>query len=199
MGVQPYIQPFSSEPIPNELTVTQFIQTVLVGISGVDGTLVRPKWQANPPKHPPTIETNWIAFGIGLGAPDNNAYIATNPNDPSVVDSQRHETLDVGVSIYGPLALETYALLRDGFQVPQNLQALIDANMGFVEILAARPLPDLLNERFYNRVETSIILRRQVNRLYSVPTILSANGRIYAPTSGKIDYSLAWDTQNVEN
>lgn len=195
MPAQPYIQPSSTEAVSGRLTLTEFIQTVLVGISGFNGTLVRPKWQIEPPKNPPSVETNWMAFGIDIGAPDANAWLG-NTSDTEM-QSQRHETLDVGCSIYGPDALEYYGLLRDGFQIPQNREALTYANMGFVEILPARHIPDLVNERFYNRVETSIILRREIIRTYGVPTLVSASGVIHTPTSGDPDYSLAWDTENI--
>lgn len=192
MTIQPYIRPSSTVGLPNDLTLTQFIQTVMVGLSGLSGTLVRPKWQAEPPKNPPDITTNWMALGIDLAIPDANGYIS--PGDDDGLDSQRHETLDVGCSIYGPEALEIYGLIRDGFQIPQNREALTEANMGFVEILPARKIPELVNERFYNRVETSVILRREIIRSYGVPTIISATGVIYAPLSGNADYSLDWQT-----
>lgn len=152
---------------------------------------MRPKWQVEPPKNPPDVITNWLAFGIDVAAPDANAYLGS---DGTALTSQRHEKLEIGCSIYGPDALENYGLLRDGFQIPQNRDALTFANMGFVEILPALKIPELVNERFYNRVETGVILRREIIRLYAVPTIISASGVIYVPLGGDSDYSLTWET-----
>lgn len=201
MPIQPYIRPQSTQALSGELTLTQFIQTVLVGISGFSGTLVRPKWQAEPPKNPPSIDTNWLAFGIDIATPNDNSFVWTADGDTvgTSIQSQRHEALEVGLSIYGPDALENYGILRDGFQIPQNLQALTSAKMGFVEILPARKIPDLVNGRYYNRVETSIMLRRAVVRTYAVPSLLSAEGIIYAPIAGDTDHTIAWDTENEEN
>lgn len=199
MPVQSYIRPYSSAQLPGDLTVTQFIQSVLVGLSGLPGTMVRPKWQAEPPKNPPGIDESWISFGINLGIQNNDPYIATSPTDNTAIVSQRQQALDVGISIYGPLALEIFGIIRDGWHIPQNTQALTAANMGFTSMAPARSIPDLQNGRFYNRVETSVVLQQQVNRTYKVPTILSASGVILAPTSNDIDYSLAWDSENVEN
>ena len=196
MPVQPYILPKSSETPPGGLTVTQFIQAVLVGISGLPGEMVRPKWQIKPPKNPPAVTENWLAFGIDLTTPDNNAYLGSRDGGLTI-DSQRQEAMDVSVSIYGPDALEIYGVIRDGIQIPQNQQALATAEMVFVEILAARRIPDLVNEQFYNRVETGIILRRQVNRIYAVPTILSATGVIQTML-GSEEYSLDWEVENEE-
>lgn len=188
----PYLQPTSTLPIPGGLTLTQFIQTVFVGISALPGTLVRPKWQPEPPKQP-DIYANWMAIGIDVASPDANAYVW--PNQAGSTQSQRHETLEVGCAIYGPDALETYGLIRDGFQIPQNLEGLRSANMGFVEISPARKIPELINERFINRVQTSVFLRREIQRIYPVLTLISASGVIHT-VIGDEDYLLDWTTQN---
>lgn len=192
-----YLQPTSTQGFPGGLSLTQFIQTVMVGISGLPGQMVRPKWQVAPPKNP-DIDVNWMAIGIDIAAPDANAFIGVN--DASQTIMQRHETLDIGCSIYGPDALEIYGLLRDGFQIPQNLIELRYANMGFVEILPARKIPDLVNERFVDRIQTSVFLRREIQRVYPIPTLLSANGVIHCVlTEDEGEYLLDWNTQNVED
>lgn len=173
---QPYLQPTQTTPLPLGLTLAQFIQTVMVGVSGLPGPLVRPKWQVAPPKQP-DIATNWMAIGIDVSTPDANAYIAEN--DSEQVVSQRTETLEVSCSIYGPAALDIYGLIRDGFQIPNNLFALYNANMGFVEVTAGQHVPDLINERFIDRIVTSVVLRRIVQRVYPIHSIASATGTIY--------------------
>jgi hypothetical protein len=187
-----YVLPGTTVPIPNKLTLTQFIQTVFVGITGIPGPLVRPEWQPEMPKQP-DIQINWMALGITVAAPDANGYSGTNEDDEYVY--QRHETLEIACAIYGPQALENYGLIRDGFQIFQNLAALRTANMGFVEVGPARKLPELINGRWINRVQTSVFLRREVQRTYPIPTLLSANGTIFT-VLGNEDYLLEWGTQN---
>lgn len=172
----PYMQPASTTPLPNGLTLAQFIQTVMVGVSGLPGTLVRPKWQAAPPKQP-DIETNWMAIGVESSTPDANAYIAENSS--AQVISQRTERLEISCAIYGPSAFAIYGLIRDGFQIPNNLFVLSYANMGFVEVTEGRHVPDLVNERYIDRVVTSVVLRRLVQRIYPILSITSAAGGIY--------------------
>lgn len=188
-----YLQPKTTlGPLPPHLSFTQFLQTVFVGISGLPGTLVRPKWQVEPPKQP-NIGVDWMAFGIDVAAPDANSFVWIDNAESGV--SQRHESLEIGCSIYGPEALETYGLLRDGFQIPQNLEALRAANMGFVEISLARKIPELVHERFINRVQCSVFLRREIQRTYAIPTLVSAHGVIHT-VIGNEDYLLDWETQN---
>lgn len=173
-----YIGPTTTTKLPRNLSLTQFVQTVLTGISELPGTLVRPEWQPNPPKQP-EIDVDWMAFGIGISKPDANAYQVIN--DDGSTTNQRTDELEITCSIYGPRALETYGLVRDGFQVQPNLYALYNAQMAFKEVTEGRRIPDLINERFFNRVTTSIFLRRLVQRTYSVLTILSVTGKAYVP------------------
>lgn len=186
-----YMLPTSTQSVPRRLSLGQFIQTVLVGISGIDGPLVRPKWQVNPPKNP-DIDINWIAFGIVESVPDANGFVGVDQAGTTI--TQRHEALEVGCSLYGPDAMEVAGLLRDGFQIPQNLEGLRSANMGFVEVSRARHVPDLLNERFVNRVEMSVFLRREIQRTYPVLTLLSAHGTVHT-VLGHEQYLLDWETQ----
>lgn len=187
-----YILPAQPLPFPGGLNLTQFIQAVLVGISGIDGTLVRPQWQVEPPKSP-DILVNWMAFGISVASPNANLYIETD--NAGVTRTQRMETLEIASSIYGPDALEIAALITDGFQIPNNLEGLRSAKMGFIEVSPTRRVPDLVNERFVDRIQMSIFLTREIQRVYPILSILSANGTIHT-VIGNEEYLLDWSTQS---
>lgn len=185
-----YILPTSTAQLPGSLTLEQFIQTVLVGLSGLAGPFVRPTWQPNPPKMPDN-DVNWLAFGITSNTPDANAYVGVKADGSN--DFQRHELLDIDCAFYGPLALANASLVRDGFQIQQNLEAMRAADMGFAACEQAIHLPELINERWFNRYQMKILLRRQIRRVYPVLTLLSANGTIHSMTSGD-EYSSEWQT-----
>lgn len=180
-----YAQPSFTQPNPGNLTLTQFIQTVLSGISNINGKFVRPKWQPAPPQMP-DITVNWLAFGIASSNPSFNAYIAQQPN--GTTQYQRQEQLEVQVSVYGPAAFETVGLITDGLQIPQNLSGLLSANMGLVEVTKALHIPELINERFFNRYEFAVLLNRQVQRLYPILSFTSISGTVYTQTAENQNY-----------
>jgi hypothetical protein len=180
-----YLQPSFTQANPGNLTLTQFLQTVLTGVSGIKGTLVRPKWQPSPPQDP-DITVDWLAFGIASIDPNFNAYIATTPDNTT--QYQRHQQLEVQVSVYGPEAQDTVGLITDGLQIPQNLAGLLSANMGLVEVTKALHIPELINERFFNRYEFAVVLNRQVQRLYPILSFVSASGTIYTQTAENANY-----------
>ena len=165
---------------PPNLTLNQFLQGLLVGLSGFPGDLVRPQWQVQPPKQP-LVTANWLAFGIEGVTPDNNAYVGMDSNDNPFL--QRNELFGLVLSIYGPSAYDNMGLIRDGFQLTQNLTTLRAANIGFPYDTLGQHVPDFINELWYERWRVTFYLRRQIQRTYPLLTFLSANGTIYTQTA----------------
>jgi len=173
------------QTIPPNLTLVQFIQTVFVGISDFPGSLVRPMWQVEPPKQP-DLTVDWMAFGIANVDPDSNAFIGFDSDNNPIL--QRQEELTITCSVYGPNAMSNITLIRDGFQIQQNLKSLLTANMVFAYDSPARHIPDFFNERWIDRYVTEIFLRRQVQRSYPILNFVSATGIIYSQTASNTNY-----------
>jgi len=186
-----YLLPLGKPQLPNELTLDQFLQTMLVGITGFDKTLVRPLWQVAPPKQP-DLTVNWLAFGVTQSQPNANAYVWQDPSGNTF--STRHAKLEIQCSFYGPDAFDNADELRDGFQLQQNLAALQLANMGYTEITEARHIPDLVNERFINRVVVNVYLQREIQRYYPILSFVSAHGTIYAQNTGGVNQDASFDS-----
>lgn len=176
-ATQGYLAPEIEVPLTAPLTFEQFIQTVLVGVSGLPGSLVRPKWQINPPKQP-DVMVNWLAFGLQEEDADTFAYDSIDSDGNNVF--QRMEASTVQCSFYGPDSLAVGRRVRDGLQIGQNRQALQSVNADFVSTSKLVRAPDLVNERWVNRWEMSVMLRAQVNRVYPILYFVSVSGNIYA-------------------
>lgn len=177
------------ETAPPNLTLVQFIQTILVGLSGIPGPFVRPEWQPEEPKQP-DIGVDWIAFGIKSNLPDANAYQSIDNEGATTL--QRQETLTISLSVYGPQAMDTISLIRDGFQIPQNSSSLKKANMGYVDVTESHHVPDLVNERWIDRYVCDIILHRYIVRNYPILDFISATGTVYSETAATLNYSKTW-------
>lgn len=187
----PHPQPPTLNTTPPGLSFVQFIQQLLVALSEFPGDMVRPEWQKEPPKQP-SIETNWLAFGLGQATADFNAYVTAGVHDdesqkPSL---QRNELIPITISVYGPKAYDNIGLIRDGFQLTQNLASLRKANVGFAYDNPAIHVPDFFNERWYDRWRMEIAVRRSIQRVYPLLTFASASGIIYTQTATEEDYQL---------
>jgi hypothetical protein len=154
-------------------------QALVVGVTGLDGSLVRPRWQ-NPPPKQPEADTDWCAISDMGSRPDSGAgaYI-THINGPSITDPAadlvvRHEELDVLASFYGPNSKANCGVLRDGLAVQQNLYGLRFVDMAFVECGPHRAAPDFVNQTWIRRWDMPLRFRRKVQRVYEVNHIMSA-------------------------
>ena len=159
-----------------------FFQGWLVGVTGLPGSLFRPRWQPEPPNIPP-VNTDWAAFGIVSRKSDVFAAEFPDPSNPGYNVIRRHQILHILVSFYGPNA-DMYAdILNDGLQVAQNLELLSQNSMGLVESGDITTVPELVKQKWLYRVDLPFSVRRQLVRDYGVETIQSAqvtlNNEIY--------------------
>lgn len=65
-----FVQPNVTMPAPLAGTsLANFLQQMVSGITGIDQTLVRPRWQTEPPNRPAQA-TNWAAIGVERRRPE---------------------------------------------------------------------------------------------------------------------------------
>lgn len=170
-----YLTP-AAQPAPRgDDALDNFLHDVFVGLTGMDGALVRPLWEEEPANEP-AREVTWMAFGVVRFDPDTYAVELHNPEGDGTDELQRHETLEIQLSAYGPLSWEKLAQLRDGLQIEQN-RAVLSANaMGLTNSTEIRKAPVLVKDKWRKRFDMSIIMRRQIRREYAVLNLLSAKG-----------------------
>ena len=181
-------------PLPGGLTLNQYIQQVIVGITGLAGTLVRPKWQKEPPKVLPNPEDNYCAFGIRIFNPDANAFTKLDEDGEGSV-LQRHEELNIECSFYGSNCQKNAGNLRDGLQITQNREALTAANIGFKETSATNYVPELHGQVWYPRCDITVVLRRQIDKTFSVLSIESSAGTIIGNKNNDETENVPWDVE----
>jgi hypothetical protein len=178
--------------LPGGLTLIRYIQQVIVGMTSMSGTLVRPKWQKNPPKVLPDPEDNWCAFRVTTTKPDASAFHKIkDTGDGSVL--QRHVELTVACSFYGSDCEKNAGNLRDGFEINQNRDALRAAKMGFKEIGEAVYVPELHGQLWFPRCDITFVLRRQVDKNFSVLSFEGAEGTIEAQKSNDETENVQWN------
>ena len=188
--IAPSASPVQGPALLEDAALDKFLQNMVVGITGLSGLLVFPRWQVIPPNLP-TITTNWAAIGIQDIDAEEFAYEAHDPvappspfppyPTPPVTPPAngynvmiRHEVLTILCSFYGPMARTNAALLRDGLQVAQNREALQLAGMGLFSTGKTTAVPSIVNTQWYYRVDLPVVIRREIVRNYPILNILSA-------------------------
>jgi hypothetical protein len=195
-----YLAP-AATPAPLEGSALEdFLQQVIVGTTGMDGVVVRPRWQPEPPNIPPQFDA-WCAFGVVSRPSDLFPYVEEDvADDVGTATLQRHEVLDVLCSFYDTGAAgsadENAALLRDGLAIAQNREALQLAGFGIVEVGEALAVPSLLKTRWLYRVDIHFVVRRVILRTYNVLTLLTATATVVVDAQGPGPIT---ETINVED
>lgn len=160
-------------PTPTPLegdALLDFIQAWIVGITNIDGTLVRPRWQPEPANIPSETVT-WIAFGITKNIPDTFLTEVHEDTGVGYNEIHRHEVIHFLASIYGPNNDYYGGMLKDGMQVSQNREILSLNNMGLVETGDLINVNELVKEKWYLRKDLTFSIKRQIIRVYQVPSI----------------------------
>lgn len=170
--------PATPSPAPLEgPALINFFQEWIVGLTGLPGKMVRPRWQQEPPNIPEE-GTDWLAFGITNRAADTFAVELHPPLGPDYNQIRRHEVLDILVSIYGPNADNYAHLLREGMALAQNREPLSLNSMGLISSGAVQTVPELVKEKWYYRVDMPFSIRRQIVREFRVLSLTSAQGTV---------------------
>lgn len=181
-----YLLPDNNIPAPLEDdALDDFLHDVVAGITGLDPTLVRPRWQFEVPDMPDRT-INWCAFGIMSRSADTFDSSIHQPATPDANGSdllQRQEMLNLMVSFYGPNCQATGAQLRDGLGVAQNREQLFLAGMGLVSVGDLTKAPELVKDAWLQRADLPLVIRREVRREYPVLNLLSAQALLIAPTA----------------
>jgi hypothetical protein len=174
-----YVAPSGTNGELNDQDFRRFLQSVIVGITGMDPTMVRPRWQPEPPNEP-DFTTDWAAIGVIERDPDTFASVThTTDEEGNGTDLVvRNEVLSILASFYGPNAEKNSKLLVNGFALAQNREGM-QIN-GFGLLSAGKPIqvPALLKERWLIGWDVPFRVRHQEAYGYPIPNLKSAQATL---------------------
>ena len=175
-----YLLPEQSLVLDDD-ALDDFFQVVVVGISGLQAQLVRPRWQENPPKQPDR-KTTWAAVGVVRTDGEFDGYIRHDPEEPALDRGrdrvERYETLEILTSFYGPQSQSTARMFRDGLSIPQNNEAFQLCGMGLADLGPLINTAGLVNQGWIRRVDFTFRIRRTVGRAYQVLNLKSLSFKL---------------------
>jgi hypothetical protein len=165
---------------------SQFLQPIIVGITGLAANMVRPRWQPEPPNLP-DYATDWCAIGTTRRTVNGFSYIyhvGAVGSTPGYDNNFRVQDLALLASFYGPNSDNYSDILVQGFDIAQNRETMYLAGFGYVGCESPVPLADLLNEKWTRRIDVAFTVRRGQTFTYPVldlkgaqVTISSDNGQ----------------------
>lgn len=167
-----YLQP-AAPLLPYDDALADLLQPIFVGLSGLPGTLVRPRWQIGNVPNQPEPNVNWMALGIARWRPDRFAYTEHHDEGAGYDLLERSEEHDVLCSFYGPLGSTLAMMVSDNLQLENNRAPLQDLKMDLLQCGDPVQLPSLLHGVWQKRCDMTVTLRRWVQRTYGVLTIVA--------------------------
>lgn len=179
-----FLQPTVPAPPLEGRALQEFLQRWVVGITELDGKLVRPRWQSEPPVMPDK-GVPWCAIGItSRPYADAFPYVehrAAGDGSDVLVRNQHLEMLlsfyDDGISGQADFYCQKFI---DGCAIQQNRDYLLSG--GFLlravpgEML---PVPSLFSTTWFYRVDTRADLARQIDREYAVFNLTTGRILLY--------------------
>jgi hypothetical protein len=190
------LAPIATGPAPlTGLALNNFLQAWLAGITGLDGTLVRPRLQAESPIIPDAA-TAWASFGIAERDGDAFPFVGHDgsQNDGNGLDQIiQNEELTLLASFYdlGTNGLaDFYAeLMKQGAAISQNREYLKAQNFDIGWVGNLTTVPSLLKVRWLYRVDLPIYVRRQIVRQYPVLNVLSIASSVTTDSDVTVELS----------
>jgi hypothetical protein len=180
-----YLVPSSTGGDLNDLALAIFLQQIVVGICGLPGNMVRPRWQPEPPNIP-DFGTNWAAIGPGTRKRDPFSATIHDPSGDGSSTVVRNRTMEILCSFYGPQAETNSELLAMGLEVSQNRELM--QLQGFNIVSGAGDsiiVPILIKQRWQYRVDLPFTVRQQQKYTYPILNLEGAEATFTVDDAGQ--------------
>jgi len=169
---------------PQDDTWEDFLHDVFAGVTGLDPTLVRPRWQEEPPLRP-DISVNWMAFGTTNTRTDPRPVFIHIGEGEGYDALQEMEESEILCSFYGPNNEYYQSLCRRGLWVEQNLAVFRLNAVALVDTTGFTRAAELVKERWWPRTDMTVTIRREIRYNYNVLNLLRAQVDLNAQPPGE--------------
>ncbi len=169
---------------PAQNTTEDVLQSLIAGITGLPGSLVRPRFLLEPQKEP-DVTVNWCALGIANALPQaypelvHCSQASAGAGEAHVVT---HASLNVLVSLYGPNCHALALALQCGLYVPQNRSILRPAGLAFVQAGAITQVPGLTSAGWRGRADLPLVFRQVQGASVAIRNITQSGGTFESET-----------------
>ena len=177
------------------------LQQMIVALTGLPGSLVRPRWQRMPPTQPDP-ETTWASIGVTRVEADAYPYIThdgaaqlVGTEGKGVDRMQRHLTVSVLATFYGPEAELCAGSVRDGLYMNQNWEPLASLGLKLRDFRDLARNAELINQQWVDRFDVLLELRQQIDRVYPVLNIEGADVVLHSPSLNDQTVTVREDTE----
>lgn len=158
-----YLPPLPS-PTPLEGDdLEDAVQAAVAGITGLDPTLVRPRFQPNAPAIP-DFHIEWAAVGLSRTSPDTYAFV--RQLDAETAELQRDCRVELLASFYGPRGNAVANRFADGLQIEANRRGLSAAGLKVQWTGDVMSAPAFMKERWTKRFDINVHLSYRTVRRY---------------------------------
>jgi hypothetical protein len=176
-----YLSPANNANQLNDSAIADLLHGWIAGITGIDNTLVRPRWQQEQPNIP-DINVDWCAFGITEKTNPGNPFEVHYPASVNYPDGynelRRHQDFSALITLYGINAEKNAMVLSSGIFVAQNNEVLNGYGIFVTGHGQSTTIPELIKNKWVFRVDLTIDFRRQITLDYPVLNILSSESDI---------------------
>jgi hypothetical protein len=171
-----YLSPVNFNGDLEDVLLNRFLHGLVIGLTGMKGSLVFQRWQSEPPNYP-DFGTDWAAVGESERDRDTFVNLVHLP-DEGLIIVYRNQILSVLVSFYGPNARANCEILSAGFFVSQNREQMTRNGYGYVDQDKSIITADQQGTRWIQRVDLSFRLRRAQAYSYPVLNLVGAQSTV---------------------
>lgn len=175
----------TSSPPADDLDLDTILGTLIAGVTGLPGDMVRPRWQETQPRVPDVTET-WVAVGVTATMPDDTPSQIHHPDGDGYTILRTFYRLDVLASFYGPKGDAYAKLTRDSFYIGQNREAMRSYGLNLIGFDTIRRVPEVIATQTRRRSDLPFRLTQTIERRYEIQNVLQADGTIRADAAGKL-------------